>query len=364
MKCVLRLAAKGRGSTSPNPMVGAIVVADGQVVAQSYHAKVGGPHAEVLALKHAGEAAHGATLYVNLEPCCHINKRTPPCVPSIMTSGIRRVVIGVQDPNPLVQGQGIRRLQKSGIIVDVGCLESEAARLNEGYGHWIRTRQPFVILKAAMTLDGKIATASGESKWITGEQARKHVHRTRSQVDAILVGISTILKDDPHLTVRGLSQSSIRQPLRIVLDSRLRIPLRANILKSESGMGVLVATTAKASVQRLNKLRSKGVTVWVLPSRKGHVSLPILLKRLGATDITSVLVEGGSEVNASFIQSRLVHQVMLYVAPKLLGGDDAKNLIGGTSPKRLLQTVSLMNRQIRQMGEDFLITGVPQYHAS
>jgi len=202
MALAVRLAAKGRGRTSPNPMVGAVVVSGRRIVGQGYHRRPGGPHAEVLALRSAGGRAHGATLYVTLEPCHHTSKRTPPCVPAIMESGLRRVVVAIRDPNPLVSGRGISRLRRAGVRVTVGCLREEAERLNEIYCHWMRTGRPFVIMKAAMTLDGKVAAASGESRWITGEAARRHAHRLRSQVDAVMVGIGTVLRDDPQMTVR------------------------------------------------------------------------------------------------------------------------------------------------------------------
>ena len=229
MTLALRLAAKGRGRTSPNPMVGAVVVAAGRILGQGYHQRAGGPHAEVLALRQAGRRAAGATLYVTLEPCGHTGKRTPPCVPLILESGIRRVVVAQLDPNPLVSGRGIRALRAAGLRVEIGCGARQARRLNAVYSHWMRTGRPFVIMKAGMTLDGKIATASGESRWITGEAARRDAHRLRSRVDAVLVGIGTVLRDDPALTAR-VSDQPRRQPIRIVLDSRLRIPLKARVL--------------------------------------------------------------------------------------------------------------------------------------
>ncbi|MEC4672013.1 MAG: bifunctional diaminohydroxyphosphoribosylaminopyrimidine deaminase/5-amino-6-(5-phosphoribosylamino)uracil reductase RibD, partial [Nitrospirota bacterium] len=249
MKQALRLAAKGRGTTSPNPMVGAILVKNGRIVGKGYHRRAGAPHAEILALQQAGSRSHGATLYVTLEPCSHTGKRTPPCVPAIITARPRRVVVAMRDPNPHVNGQGIRRLRQSGLTVDIGCLQEEAKHLNEAYVHWVKTGRPFVILKAAMTLDGKIATASGESKWITGAKARLHVHRLRSQVDGIMVGIGTVLKDDPQLTARLPEKdqlTTLRQPVRIVLDTRLRIPLSAHLLEHLKKRPTIIATTSEA----------------------------------------------------------------------------------------------------------------------
>ncbi len=360
MKQALRLAAKGRGTTSPNPMVGAILVKNGRIVGKGYHRRAGAPHAEILALQQAGSRSHGATLYVTLEPCSHTGKRTPPCVPAIITARPRRVVVAMRDPNPHVNGQGIRRLRQSGLTVDIGCLQEEAKHLNEAYVHWVKTGRPFVILKAAMTLDGKIATASGESKWITGAKARLHVHRLRSQVDGIMVGIGTVLKDDPQLTARLPEKdhlTTLRQPVRIVLDTRLRIPLSAHLLEHLKKRPTIIATTSDAPTRKMEKLRARGAGIFLLPKQGGHVSLQACLQRLGQMGVTSVLVEGGSEVNASLLRGGLVNRVMLYVASSLLGGQDAKGLLGGPSPKHLTERLALSDVKIQRVGEDFLITG-------
>lgn len=363
MALALRLAARGLGRTSPNPMVGALVVADGRIVGQGYHRQAGGPHAEVFALRAAGRLAKGATLYVTLEPCRHTRKRTPPCVPLIVNSGLRRVVVAMRDPNPRVTGRGIRALRTAGLAVTVGCLREEAERLNEPYCHRMRTGRPFVFLKAAMTLDGKIATGSGESQWISGEAARRHAHGLRSQVDAVLVGVGTVLRDDPRLTVRlghrRTKEAAPRQPLRVILDSRLRIPLTARILSPDSGARTLVATTARAPKRHIERLRARGITVLVLPSREGRVSLAACLARLAGMDITSVMIEGGSELNAFALRAGLVNRVLLYVAPCLLGGQEAKGLIGGRSPKRLANALSLRHLRMRRIGRDLLIEGTP-----
>ena len=282
MKQALRLAAKGRGTTSPNPMVGAILVKNGRIVGKGYHRRAGAPHAEILALQQAGSRSHGATLYVTLEPCSHTGKRTPPCVPAIITARPRRVVVAMRDPNPHVNGQGIRRLRQSGLTVNIGCLQEEAKQLNEAYVHWVKTGRPFVILKAAMTLDGKIATASGESKWITGAKARLHVHRLRSQVDGIMVGIGTVLKDDPQLTARLPEKdhlTTLRQPVRIVLDTRLRIPLSAHLLEHLKKRPTIIATTPEAPTRKMEKLRARGAGIFLLPKWGGHVSLQACLQR-------------------------------------------------------------------------------------
>lgn len=360
MKQALRLAAKGCGTTSPNPMVGAILVKNGHIVGKGYHEKSGEHHAEILALQRAGSRSRGATLYVTLEPCSHTGKLTPPCVPAIITAGSRRVVVAMRDPNPHVNGQGIRRLRQNGLAVDVGCLKEEAKKLNEVYVHWVKTGRPFVILKAAMTLDGKIAVASGESKWITGEQARIHLHKHRSQVDGIVVGIGTVLKDDPQLTVRWPKKSqlgTLRQPIRVVLDTHLKIPLSAKLLQNLEKFPTVIATTREASPKKVKKLRACGVEIFLLPKRRGHVSLQACLQRLGRMGVTSVLAEGGSEINASLLCGGFVNRILLFMAPSLLGGWEAKGLIGGHSPKYLDERLAVSDVKIKRVGDDFLITG-------
>lgn len=357
MTLALRLAAKGQGRTSPNPMVGAVVVAGNRIVGQGYHRRAGGPHAEIIALQVAGPRAKQATLYVTLEPCCHTEKRTPPCVPVLIAAGLKRVVVAMPDPNPHVGGRGIRALRKAGIEVAVGCRRDEAERLNEAYRHWVRTGLPFVTLKAAMTLDGKIATAGGESQWITGEPARRYTHQLRSRMDAILVGAGTVRRDDPRLTVRlergAVAAKSAHQPLRVILDSRLRIPLEAKVL----GIGTTVATTDRAPAGKIRQAQAKGAQILVLPARNGRVSLHACLAELGKQGITSVLIEGGSEVNASAVRAGLVNRVALFIAPTLLGGQDAKGLIGGLAPKRLAQALPLDDIRIQPLGRDLLLEG-------
>jgi len=365
MMRALRLAARGRGLTSPNPMVGTVVVSGKRVVGEGFHRQAGSPHAEVIALRAAGRRARGATLYVTLEPCSHTRKRTPPCVPAIIAAGLRRVIVAMRDPNPQVSGRGISRLRRAGIEVAVGCLCEEAERLNEMYCHWIRTGRPFVVLKAAMTLDGKIATATGESQWITGDAARRHVHHLRSQLDAVMVGIGTVLRDDPQLTVRLADRRSntpaARQPLRVIVDSTLRIPSTARVLspgiRAGTGSAVMLATTAKAPRSRIERLRARGVSVLVLPAQDGRVSLRACLTRLGQMGITSVMIEGGSELNASALHDGLVNRALLYIAPSLLGGQDAKGVIGGRSPKRLAKALPLTDIRLHRVGRDVLVEG-------
>jgi len=357
MARALRLAQQARGRTSPNPMVGAVVVSGSRIVGRGYHHRAGQAHAEVLALRAAGTKARGATLYVTLEPCCHTDKRTPPCVPSVIASGVRRVVVAMRDPNPRVRGRGIARLRRAGIDVATGCLEDEAERLNEAYAHWIRTGRPFVMMKAAMTLDGKIATAAGVSKWITGEEARRDVHRLRSAVDAVMVGIETVLHDDPKLTAR-VKGTSARQPIRIILDSTLRIPATATVLPSPGGQ-VLIATTTHAAKDRIDDLRARGAIVLPLPAEEGRPSLRACLEELGRRGVTSVLLEGGATVNESALRAGLVDRVILYVAPALLGGQDARSVIGGTSPQVLSDARRLENLRITSVGNDLKIEASP-----
>lgn len=358
MALALRLAAKGRGHTSPNPMVGAVIVNRGKIVGQGSHRKVGGPHAEVLAVSQAGSRANGGTLYVTLEPCSHLKKRTPPCVPLVITSGVRRVVVAMVDPNPQVSGRGIAQLKRAGIQVEVGCLEAEAQQLNEAYIHRVQTGRPFTILKAGMTLDGQIATAGGESQWITGDEARSQAHRLRADVDAVLVGIGTVLRDDPQLTARLGSdpvQLAPRQPLRVVVDSRLRIPLRAAVLQRQEDAHTVIATTRLAPLKKIERLQARGIDVLIMPNAGGHLNLTALWTRLGQLGVTSLLVEGGSELNAAVLRAGLPQRLMCFVAPLLLGGQNAKGLFGGISPRRLRDAVPLKNLRMEPVGRDMLI---------
>ena len=358
MALALRLAAKGRGHTSPNPMVGAVVVSRGKLVGQGSHRKAGGPHAEVIALSQAASRAKGSTLYVTLEPCSHLKKRTPPCVPLVINSGVRRVVVAMVDPNPQVRGRGIAHLKRAGLQVEVGCCEAEAVQLNETYIHWVQTGRPFTIVKAGMTLDGQIATAGGESQWITDKVARARAHQLRGDVDAILVGIGTVLRDDPQLTARTGGDPvrlAPRQPLRVVVDSRLRIPLKAAVLQRQEEAHTVIATTRAAPSRKIALLQGRGVDVLVLPNAGGHVNLPALWTRLGQLGVTSLLVEGGSDLNATVLRAGLSQRLMCFVAPLLLGGQDAKGLVGGLSPLRLRDAMPLKNLRIEQVGRDMLI---------
>jgi diaminohydroxyphosphoribosylaminopyrimidine deaminase / 5-amino-6-(5-phosphoribosylamino)uracil reductase len=360
MTLALRLAAKSRGKTSPNPMVGALVVKNDRIVGRGYHQGPGHPHAEILALMQAGRRAKGATLYVTLEPCCHLFKRTPPCVPAVVQSGVRQVVVAMTDPNPMVKGRGIAALRRVGIMVTTGIAQEEAEQLNRAYLHWMTTGRPYVILKAGMTLDGKVATAKGESRWITGPRARQAAHRLRSQVDAVVVGVGTVLKDNPALTAR-LSDRPLklasRQPLRVVLDSRLRTPPAATVCAKQDRAKTLIATTSRASRSRRRPFEQAGVEVVSLSTKDGRVSLPALMTLLGKRGITSVLIEGGSTVNATVLREKLVNHVLLYLAPTLLGGQDAKAMIGDHSPKSLDQAIPLRHVMVRRIGKDLVVEG-------
>jgi len=360
MIMALRLGAKGQGTASPNPMVGALVVYQGRIVGRGFHRRPGRPHAEIPALRQAGTRARGATLYVTLEPCCHLKKRTPPCVPEVIRSGVRRVVIAMCDPNPLVKGKGAAALRRAGLSVTVGVARQEAEELNKAYCHWIKTKRPYVTLKAGMTLDGQIATALGESRWITSKPSRQEGHQLRRRVDAVLVGVGTVLFDNPSLTARTgarLNKLAPRQPLRIVVDSRLRVPLNARILSRQNEARTVVATTGSAPAARRSALQKKRIETITLPAVREHVSLPALLKELGRRGVMSLLVEGGSEMNAAMLTARLVHHVRLYIAPALLGGDDATGIIGGKSPARLVQALKLENVQTRSVGGDIVVEG-------
>ena len=341
-------------------MVGALVVNRGRVVGQGYHLRPGLPHAEVLALRRAGTKSRGGTLYVTLEPWCHVKKRTAPCVPTILSSGIKRIVIAQRDPNPLVNGRGAAALRRAGRSVTLGVARQQAEALNEAYGHWVRTNRPYVILKAGMTLDGQIATSSGEAKWITSKPSRREVHQLRAGVDAVLIGVGTVRADNPSLTARvgaRLTRLATQQPLRVVVDSRLRTPRNAKVLRRVDGARTLIATTRLAPASRRLALQRRGVEVAVLPHVHGRVSLPAIMRELGKRGIASLLVEGGAEINAAMLKAKLVQRVRLYVAPSLLGGIDAKGMIGGKSPGRLTAALKLKHVRTRSLGDDLVVEG-------
>lgn len=367
MRLARRLAQRGVGATSPNPLVGAVLVKGGRIIGRGWHHRAGGPHAEIEALRDAekrGFSPRGATLYVTLEPCC-TQGRTPPCTDALIAARLRRVVVGAADPNPRHAGRGFTILEHAGIAVTRGVLAGECQQLNAAFNHWIVSRTPFVTVKAAMTLDGKIATASGESKWITGEKARAHGMKLRQSSDAILVGINTILADDPSLTLRGPKSETRRpKPLRlrrIVLDSLARTPLNARVVSDEQAALTTLVVSRRAPKQRIAALAQR-VRVLMAPLtkpkrrlRKAEIDLRWLLRRLGSENITSLLVEGGGEVNASFLRQRLAHGVAFFYAPKILGGRDARKAVGGEGARTLAEAIRLRDLRWRQLGDDLLL---------
>jgi len=355
MKMALELAQKARGRTSPNPLVGAVVVKGNIVVGKGYHHQAGTPHAEVHALNEAGAEAAGADLYVSLEPCNHYG-RTPPCTEAIIRAGVKRVFVAVRDPNPLVRGKGIARLREHGIEVVEGLLEKEARKVNEVYWKYIQTRLPFVALKTAVSLDGKIATETGDSRWITGEEARLHGHQLRNTYDAILVGIGTIAADDPSLTCR-LPGGEGRDPVRVIVDSRLSIDEQARVLNLTSPAPTIIATTSRSPVEKRNLLEQKARVLVV--NEGPQVELPLLLKALGGMGITSVLVEGGGRINGSFLRGNLVDKYYFYLAPRIIGGTKAPGPFAGEGFPVLAGSVRLVDLSLERLGTDFLVAGYP-----
>ncbi len=350
----LALAVRGRGRTSPNPMVGAVVIQNGRIVGEGYHARVGGPHAEVVALDAAAGAARGGDLYVTLEPCCH-QGRTPACTERIIDAGIRRVVASIVDPNPLVAGRGAERLRRAGIMVELGPLSEEAVGLNEAYIKFMKARTPFVILKAAISLDGKIATSAGDSRWISGEQSRRRVHELRNQVDAVVVGIGTVRRDDPLLTTR-LPEGG-RDPVRVIVDGRGSLPIDAKVFYLTSSAPTWVAVTSDAPAERVEALRRLGLDVIEAGGSHGRVSLAQLLKHLGERDITSVMLEGGEGIFTSALEEGVVDKFVLFVAPLLVGGRKAPGLFGGEGVERVTDAIRLERMRIEQLESDVLIEG-------
>ena len=365
MRLALRLARRGYGATSPNPMVGAVLVKGDRIIGRGWHHRAGEPHAEIEALRQAqahGHKVKGATLYVTLEPCS-THGRTPPCTEAIRAAGIKRVVAGAIDPNPQHSGRAFGILQRAGIEVVHGVLAEECARLNEAFNHWIVRRTPLVTVKAGMTLDGKIATASGESRWITGEKARAYGMRLRQGSDAILVGINTVLADDPSLTVRSL-KSKVQSPkskvrghvlCRVVLDSNGRTPPAAKVVSDEFAALTTIVVRKQAPKRRVAAL-AKRVRVLVAPSSEGRIDLRWLLRKLGSENVTSLLVEGGGEVNASFLLQGLAQRVAFFYAPIILGGRDSRRGVAGQGARTLAESLSLTDLEWRRLGPDWLLS--------
>ncbi len=358
MQLALDLAASALGKTNPNPVVGAVLVKDGVIVGSGLHRKAGEPHAEVHAFNMAGDHAEGATLYVTLEPCSHFGK-TPPCANLVVKSKVSRVVVATRDPNPEVAGRGIRLIEDAGIKVDVGVLEDEAIKLNERFIHNMLTSRPFVISKFAMTLDGKIATSNGHSKWITGEDARNHVHEIRNNVDAILVGIGTVLADNPQLTTR-LKTGNVKNPIRVILDSQLRMPMEAKVLDTSEAKTIIVTSTSNIDTAKVATLEDKGITIVFVKKNNNGLDLEEMLDQLYKLGITDVLVEGGGEVNASFLRAGLINKYLVYIAPKVLGGKNSKSPFLGEDLQTMDDAIELEFESYQQFGQDLLVTAYPK----
>ncbi len=350
MKMALELAKKGMGFTAPNPMVGAVIVKNGKIIGQGYHRKYGELHAEREALAACTEQPEGASIYVTLEPCCHYGKQ-PPCVNAILESGIRRVIVGSSDPNPLVAGKGIQILKDHGIEVTENVLKEECDKLNEAFFYYIQNQKPYVVMKYAMTLDGKIAAYTGASRWVTGESARMHVQKQRLKYTGIMVGVGTVLADDPMLTCR-LENS--RNPVRIICDSHLRTPLNSKIVKTAATVPTILATNSKEQ-QKIKNYEDFGCRVLYVPEKNGHIDLNRLMELLGAEKIDSILLEGGGTLNWSALESGIVQKVQTYIAPKLFGGEKAKTPVEGTGFPDPASAVLLKNSEITRLGDDLLI---------
>lgn len=352
MRLALELAKKGMGYTSPNPMVGAIVVKDGHIIGQGWHQKAGTPHAEIHALQAAGTMATGGTLYVTLEPCCH-QGRTGPCTDAIIAANISRVVFAMTDPNPCVAGCGARLLRQASIDISEGVLACDAAKLNEAFITHIATGFPFTTIKMAMTLDGKIATADGQSQWITGEAARHRVHKLRSQYDAVLVGIGTVLADDPQLTVRHVTG---RNPIRVVVDSHAQTPLHAQLV-TDKAAHTIIAVGQDVPIDRITNLVTSGVEVVQVPPYLDGLDLRYLFRYLAKKGLSSILVEGGATLNASIVHLNLADSVVWFIAPKLVGGTTAPGPIGGRGVATLDQAAELEDITTELVGNDVMLTG-------
>jgi diaminohydroxyphosphoribosylaminopyrimidine deaminase/5-amino-6-(5-phosphoribosylamino)uracil reductase len=368
MRVALKLAKRAYGSTSPNPLVGAVLVKRGEVIGRGGHHRAGEPHAEIEALRDAerrGNSAKGATLYVTLEPCC-TQGRTPPCTDAIIAAGIKRVIVAATDPNPSHAGRGFKVLRRAGVEVIHGVLAGPAMKMNEAFNHWIVHRAPFVTVKAAMSLDGKIATRTGESKWITSERSRAFAMHLRQGSDAILVGVNTVLLDDPSLTIRrsGKREAKCEKALRrIVLDSQGRTPLTAKVVSDKHAEMTTVVVTKAAPAKRIQALRERA-NVLVAPTRDGKIDLRWLLARLGAENVTSLLVEGGGEVNASFLFGGFTHRVAFFYAPKIIGGRDARKAVAGNGVSTVEDALTLREVEWRWLGQDLLLLARVAPHKS
>lgn len=357
MSRALELAKKGEGYVNPNPLVGAVIVKNGKVIGEGYHKIFGKEHAEINAINNTNEDLTGAIMYVTLEPCCHYGK-TPPCVEAIKRHKIKKVVVGTLDFNPLVKGKGVNFLEEEGIEVVVGVLEDKCQRLNEIFNHYIINKQPFIALKWAMTIDGKIATAKHKSKWITNEKSREFVHSLRKKYKGIMVGINTILKDNPDLRYRGDDINEyLSNHFRVVLDSSLKIPIESIVLKNQSSSKTLIFTTRLADKNKKNVLESNGIEVIEVNDKNGQVNLKEVMKKLGERNVDSILVEGGGNLNYSFLEEGLVNKVYAFIAPKIFGGEKALTPVEGIGIKEVKDSYNFKFEEIRNFNEDLLIIG-------
>jgi len=360
MRKALALARKGLGRTSPNPAVGAVIVRNRKIIASGFHRKAGENHAEVEALANlGGKAERGDTLYVTLEPCNHYG-RTPPCTKAILESGIERVVVGLVDPNPTVAGGGCGFLRKKGVDVKIGVLEPECRRLNEWFPKFSKTGHPFVVGKSALTLDGWTATSMGHARWVTNEKSRQLVHQMRDSLDAVMVGVGTVVADDPSLTTR-LKKSGGRDPARIIVDTHLRIPGHAKVLNHRSGSETFIAFGEGESEEKREALKREGVSPLCCPTKNGRVDLKSLMAMLGDMGITSLMVEGGATLMASMIGDRLIDKFCIFQSPKILGGGDGIPMVAGKGPEKMDGCIRLKDVQVTQLGGDILLEGYPDY---
>jgi len=359
MALALELAEKGRGKVEPNPMGGAVVVKDGGIVGRGYHQVFGGAHAEIYAIHEGGMNCRGATLYISMEPCAHYGK-TAPCVDAIIQAGIKTVVAAVIDPNPITSGKGIQKLKEAGVEVVVGVMEVQAKRLNVPFFKLIQKGLPYVTVKWAMSIDGKIATHTGESRWITCEESRKYVHKIRGQMDGILVGINTVMRDDPLLTCRI---EGGRNPKRIVIDSNALLPINSRLLNTINKGEIIVAVSKNAQLSRMEKLEQLGCKIVQTKDMNGHVDLKELFQRLGEMKLTNILVEGGSRVITSVIEGHLADRVMVFVAPVIIGGEGAKSPVLGTGINKISEAEEIDEIEIKRFSNDIVIEGALKYRS-
>jgi len=355
MNLAFNLALKGKGKTSPNPMVGALVVKDGRIIGRGYHKQAGLAHAEVIALEQAGAKANGATLYVTLEPCTHFG-RTPPCVHKIIASGIARVIVGMVDPNPINNGKGIEVLRQNKIKVEVGFLEEKLKKLNEVFIKYITKKMPFITVKVGQSLDGKIATKTGDSKWITSDKSRSYAHRLRANYDAVMVGVNTILRDNPRLNV----WFSKKRIVKIVVDSQLSIPEDANIFSKDSSVIIATLATLPGQETENRRILAQKAKILDVKEKAGQVNLKDMLKKLARMEISNILVEGGGTLIGSLFDEGLVDKVMFFISPKIIGGKDAFSSVMGSGVSRIEKAIKLKDVHLRRIGQDFLIEGYVQ----